>query len=82
MKAKRIFPLTRTDERILGRTFDSNHFKPSLESLLQSINTISEIDLILMDNKREAKNVVKIKLLLSRALKCAESVNEYVYNRD
>jgi hypothetical protein len=72
--------LTRQDTDLLQCTFDSNAISSRITRAKSPLNNISEVDLILMDDKKTAKEIKKLKELLDQAEKLADEITSKYYD--
>lgn len=71
--------LSRKDLNQLSCTFDSNNFSVKVNNVNEMIKTFSEVDIILIEDKKLAKQLTKLKELLNKSNEMASLINSRYY---
>jgi hypothetical protein len=73
-------PLSYNDQSRIGCAIDSNYVAGKIRNAESLLDDISEVDLMLLEDKKMAKKIAKLKKLMEQAGTLASEITTDFYN--
>jgi hypothetical protein len=72
--------LTYNDQHLTQCLIDSNNLSARVSRVDSILNDLSEFDILLMDDKKQAKRLLKLKKLITQSLELANEIDSTFHN--
>ncbi len=73
--------LSQSDKNVIACTFDNNNLSVQISSIAKTLNLgITEVDTIIIENKKLQKDIIKLKKLLAQSELISANINSLYFN--